>query len=82
LEVGKDADLILLNTKKPHLTPLNNIYSALVYSAKSSDVDTVFCKGRTLMEHREILFIGEDQLRFQFNESWNKIQQRTGGTPS
>ncbi len=82
LEVGKDADLILLNTKKPHLTPLNNIYSALVYSAKSSDVDTVFCKGRTLMEHREILFIDEDQLRFQFNESWNKIQQRTGGTPS
>jgi len=54
IEVGKDADLAILDFKKPHLYPLHNEVSHLVYSAKAADVDTVLIKGKTVMENREI----------------------------
>ena len=41
LEVGKKADIILINLSKPHLKPLHNIYASMVYSARASDVETV-----------------------------------------
>jgi 5-methylthioadenosine/S-adenosylhomocysteine deaminase len=50
LEVGKKADLIFLNLDQPHLTPLYNIYSHLVYCARGADVSRVIVGGRTLME--------------------------------
>ena len=54
IEIGKDADLAILDFKKPHLYPLHNEVSHLVYSAEASDVDTVLVKGRIVMENREI----------------------------
>lgn len=50
LEVGKRADFVILNFKKPHLTPLFNEVSHLVYAAKSSDVETVAVDGKLLVE--------------------------------
>lgn len=52
LEVGKKADLILVDYLKPNLTPLNNPASHLVYSARGCDVDTVIVDGRIIMENR------------------------------
>jgi len=49
LEVGKRADLILVDFNKPHLTPRHNLYANLVYSARGSDVDTVIVDGKILM---------------------------------
>ena len=49
LEVGKKADLIFLDLDQPHLTPLYNIYSHLVYCARGADVSRVIVGGRTLM---------------------------------
>ena len=40
LEVGKEADIILIDFNKPHLKPKNNVISSLVYSAFGSDVDS------------------------------------------
>jgi len=54
VEMGKDADLAILDFKKPHLCPLYNEFSHLVYSAKAADVDTVLIKGKIVMENREI----------------------------
>lgn len=76
LEVGKDADLLLLDAKAAHMTPLNNIYSALVYSAKSADVDTVICAGRILMEHRRLLTLDIEDIRQRFLENWDTIKSR------
>ncbi len=59
LEVGKRADLILIDVNKPHLTPLRNPYAALVYSAHGSDVSTVIVDGRIIMEEREIKNVNE-----------------------
>jgi 5-methylthioadenosine/S-adenosylhomocysteine deaminase len=59
LEVGKKADLILVDFSKPHLQPLHNVYSSLVYSACGSDVDTVVVDGKVLMENGKVLSLDE-----------------------
>jgi len=54
IEVGKSADLAIVDFKKPHLCPLFNEVSHLVYSAGASDVDTVLINGKIVMENREV----------------------------
>ncbi|UHA72218.1 amidohydrolase [Paenibacillus sp. 481] len=68
LEVGKKADLILINMKKPHLQPIHNVNSLLAYSANGADVDTTIVNGKILMKHRQLLTIDEDELYRQV--SW------------
>lgn len=62
LEVGKKADIVLVDMKKPHLTPLHNVISHLVYSAIGSDVDTVIVDGKVLMRERKVLTFDEDKV--------------------
>ena len=49
LEKGKKADLIIVDTNKPHLTPMYNPVSHLVYAAKGSDVTTSIINGNVVM---------------------------------
>lgn len=49
LEPGKEADMVILNLEKPHLIPLYDIYSHIIYSARSSDVETVIIGGRIIL---------------------------------
>lgn len=62
IEVGKKADLILVDMKSSSLTPLRNPISHLVYSANGADVDTVICNGEMLMKNRELLTIDEAEV--------------------
>ena len=55
LECGKKADLILLDARQPHLVPLYNPVSQIVYSAKGSDVHTSIIDGRVVLENRRLL---------------------------
>jgi len=50
IAVGKLADIILVDLRRPELTPLNDLTANIVYSARGSCVDTVICDGRILME--------------------------------
>lgn len=54
LEIGKKADILILDTAKPHLTPMYNPYSHLVYAAKGHDVTHSIINGRLVMENREL----------------------------
>jgi 5-methylthioadenosine/S-adenosylhomocysteine deaminase len=54
LEPGKKADLICLDLNRPHLTPLYNVYSHLVYAASAADVILSVINGRVVMRDREI----------------------------
>ncbi|MGQ9552104.1 MAG: amidohydrolase [Candidatus Bathycorpusculaceae bacterium] len=62
LEVGKKADIILLDISKPHLRPLHNIYANLVYSTRGSDVDTVIVDGKIVMAHRQVKTLDEQAI--------------------
>jgi 5-methylthioadenosine/S-adenosylhomocysteine deaminase len=55
LEIGKKADIIVLDTKKPHLTPMYRPYSHLIYAAKGHDVCHVIINGRLIMENRRLI---------------------------
>lgn len=55
LEIGKQADVIVLDTRKPHLTPMYNPYSQLVYAATGHDVCHAIIDGRIVMEDRRLL---------------------------
>jgi 5-methylthioadenosine/S-adenosylhomocysteine deaminase len=54
LVAGKKADLIIIDIRKPHLTPMYNVYSHLVYTVKSNDVSTAIIDGRIVMEERAL----------------------------
>ena len=51
LEAGKKADLIIIDTNKPHLTPMYSPVSHLVYAAMGSDVSTSIINGTVVMEN-------------------------------
>jgi 5-methylthioadenosine/S-adenosylhomocysteine deaminase len=59
LEVGKKADIILVDLAKPHLTPLHDIYSTIVYSARAADVETVIVDGKILMQNQQARSLDE-----------------------
>ncbi|HIY14170.1 MAG TPA: amidohydrolase [Candidatus Alistipes cottocaccae] len=54
LREGALADLIVVNLQKPHLQPIHDVVSNLVYCGKASDVDTVVVDGRIVVENRRI----------------------------
>jgi 5-methylthioadenosine/S-adenosylhomocysteine deaminase len=57
IEPRKKADLIIINTNKPHLTPMYHPESHLVYAARGSDVDSVIINGKIVMEDRQLKFM-------------------------
>jgi len=57
IETGKSADLAIVDFKKPHLCPLFNEISHLVYSARAADVETVLINGNVVMKNRELTTI-------------------------
>lgn len=67
LEVGKRADIAVLDLRRVHSLPAferspDAIYSRIIYSAKSTDVQHVMCNGQWLMRNRELLTIQPDEL--------------------
>lgn len=76
IEVGKEADIILIDINKTHLTPLNDPLSALVYGVQGSDVDTVFCQGKILMENRKLLTLDKNEIIKKTNECWTDLLAR------
>ena len=76
VEVGKRADLILVDIRKPHFQPVNDLVSQLVHCAKAADVDTVVADGRVLMRERECAFLDEEEtLRRAQAAQWDLMQR-------
>lgn len=64
IEVGKKADMILIDMDKPHLYPKHNLVSAVGYSVNGSDVDTVIIDGNIIMENRELKTLDIEQIKY------------------
>lgn len=62
IEIGKRANLVLMNLRKPHLQPVYDIYSTIIYSAKASDIEDVFVNGIPVILNGMHQFIDEDEL--------------------
>ena len=76
LEAGNKADLILVDFKKPYLTPLYNPVSHLVYAATGSDVTTSIINGTVVMENRNLKSLDLKKVMDDVNKIAEEI--RTG----
>lgn len=76
IEVGKKADIILIDTDKPHFYPHHNIISSLAYSAQASDLDTVIVDGKIIMEKREIKTLDVEKIKFMAEKQGKDLVTR------
>jgi 5-methylthioadenosine/S-adenosylhomocysteine deaminase len=63
LEVGKRADVLIIDRDTLNQIPVYNIYSDLVYATKAADVETVIINGRILMRDRRLLTLDETAVK-------------------
>jgi 5-methylthioadenosine/S-adenosylhomocysteine deaminase len=76
IELGKKADLAIINLRKPHLFPLYNEASHLVYAAKVSDVETVLINGRIVMENRKLKTLNAEKVMSMVEKTKSDLLSR------
>ena len=62
IKPGYLADVVILDFDRPHLRPMNDVVSHIVYSANGNDVETTIVDGRILMLDGEVLTLDEDRI--------------------
>lgn len=73
IEKDKFADIVIINLKKPHLAPIYDVYSHIVYSAIESDVEQVFVNGRMVINNRMLITYSEGHILQKALEWGRKI---------
>jgi 5-methylthioadenosine/S-adenosylhomocysteine deaminase len=73
LEPGKKADLIVLDLDKPHLVPLYNLPSHLIYAARGADVIHSMINGRLVMKRRKLLSMDEQMILARMKEIGSRV---------
>jgi len=76
LEVGKKADLFMINMMRPHLVPTLRIVSGFVHNGQPSDVQSVMVDGRWLMRDGKVLTIDEDDIVRRAEQTGHDVWQR------
>ncbi len=78
LEPGKKADLIVLDMNQPHLTPLYNIPSHMVYAAGGADVVHSIINGKIVMQNRKLNTLDEKAILSDMMAMAEQIKQMKG----
>ena len=74
LEVGKLADVILIDRDNTRMIPFFDVYSALVYAAHAGDVRTAIVHGRVVMEDRKVATVNVPEVRARVGGIADKIR--------
>ena len=75
LEVGKRADVIIIDTAKPHLSPLFHPESHIVYAVKASDVRDVVVDGQIRVRNRKLPGLDVEEIMARVREIARHIQK-------
>ena len=78
IEKGKRADIIILDYWQPHLRPLNNPISHLVYAASGHDVKHSIIDGKLVMFNRRVLTMNEEEVLEEAEKAAYSLYQRAG----
>src|SRR5215471_18118089 len=85
LEVGKKADLIILDARRPRLVPTLRIVSGWIHNGQTGDVESVMVDGRWLMRDRRVLTIDEEDIVTRAEEIgrrvWRQLVDRYPNVP-
>jgi len=75
IEVGKKADLIMINLDQPNMRPLYDPVSQLVYAAGAQNVDTVMVDGQLLMRKGEVLTLDEERILYEVQKAGEELMR-------
>jgi len=78
LESGKKADFIVLDLDSPHLIPMYNPYSHIVYSARGNDVRHSVINGKLVMEDRRLLTLDLEEILAKAKEKAALVKKWVG----
>jgi 5-methylthioadenosine/S-adenosylhomocysteine deaminase len=78
LEIGKKADLLVVDTLRAHLVPAGRIVSAWIHNGQPSDIDSVMVDGQFIMRNRKVLTMDEDAIIAEADKVgrriWTQVQ--------
>jgi len=78
LEVGKLADIVIVETQSANMTPTYNPYSSLVYSAHAGNVETVIINGKIIVNDKKLLTFDENKDRENIKVYRHKVEKIAG----
>ncbi len=81
LDVGKKADLLVLDTKRPHLVPAGRIVSAVIHNGHPDDIESVMIDGRFVMRDRKVLTLDEAAIVTEADKVGQRIWKQVGAVP-
>jgi len=62
LAIGKKADVLVVDTLRPHLVPAGRIVSALIHNGQPGDIESVMVDGQFVMRNRKVLTMDEERI--------------------
>ncbi|RWR86980.1 Amidohydrolase 1 [Cinnamomum micranthum f. kanehirae] len=80
LEVGKKADMIIVNPFSWSMVPVHDHISSLVYCMRTENIDSVMCNGQWIMKDRKILTINEEEVISLAKRASSELLKRAGIT--
>lgn len=76
IEVGKKADIILIDTNSANMVPdSSTLTSNVIYSANGSNVDTTICNGKILMENKKLTVLDEQEIYDKAREAIKNLKE-------
>ena len=79
LEVGKKADLLVVDTLRPHLVPAGRILSAIIHSGHTGDIESSMVGGRFIMRDRQVLTMDAEAIVREADavgrRIWNRVEE-------
>lgn len=73
LEPGKRADIILIDTERPHLTPNHDIFALVAYSALPGDVTTTIVDGRVVYDNGQLTLLDGKEIMARAREAAARV---------
>jgi cytosine/adenosine deaminase-related metal-dependent hydrolase len=80
LEIGKKADVIIINANRPHMTPSHMPVHNVVYHAQGADVETVFIDGKMILDEHKICTVDETAILEEADRESRETITRAGLT--
>lgn len=76
IEVGKKADIILIDTNSANMVPdSSSLSSNVIYSANGSNVDTTICDGKILMENKKLTILDEEEIYKKARQAIKELKE-------
>ena len=76
IEVGKKADIILIDTNSANMVPdSSSLSSNIIYSANGSNVDTTICDGKILMENKKLVVLDEEEIYKKARQAIKELKE-------